>query len=393
VLPTATRRAHKQRKPKADIFRLPELCAAVLEHLDQRSLYAASRVCRDWAAIGLKLLWRDVSQRALLSLLSRTLWSSMKCTGAVRRLSVDAAHLPDVCLRTYSFPRLQHLALQLYHVDAYAYRVVHLLKRYGPELKSLELTLVPYQGGGGVGAATAAAAAADAAIGPHQSGMDIVAALAHCPNLRSLRVAASLPWPDDDAPGLMLNIAQTGAFRQLRAFAASTRAACVPALLATMPLVEQLELSVSGGSAGVFGAVAQLGGSVRRLRLMLGNDGRLMVRDLLALDRLWRLEELHVYGNNWQDQNPARAVSDRELAALVAGMPHLREWNVRCPLLLSPTAYTVIGAHCRQLQRLSLYAPSDMRALETATPAPLFSELRSLCIHKPTGIKTSNHLG
>jgi hypothetical protein len=61
----AVMRAAGIKNPTHRVLRLPELLTQIFLHFDRRSLAAALRVNRTWAAVGVRVLWRYPTRKAL----------------------------------------------------------------------------------------------------------------------------------------------------------------------------------------------------------------------------------------------------------------------------------------------------------------------------------------
>jgi hypothetical protein len=355
-------RRYHERSAAAHVFALPELCSAIFEHLETKTIYGVVRVCHTWAAHGLKLLWRDVPAAALQV---QPCFGNYDYHSFIRRLSMNEADADDRKLRQWTFPRLRHLSMEPLYVKRNPSQAAWLLDCCGPALGSFTIVCNPLDLG-------------------FYDGLDfqVISALARHTSLLDVRIDIGIS-SDDDRNAITGALSSPGAFRCVQSFTAAMCPWILPCLVSTLASVATLDLRVVDGADGVLAVVSRVY-RLRHLSLTFAQTVTLAADELLELRSLTQLRSLHMYADydvtyDYFCVINAPSFGDGECAALVAKLPELREWSVRSRLGLSPAGFAVFGTHCRKLERLTVRAESDLAVLRAvATPAPLFPAMQYL---------------
>jgi hypothetical protein len=196
-----------------------------------------------------------------------------------------------------------------------------------------------------------------------------VQALARCDNVASVRIsglcidnddgywnAVMAPPPESGAAGVGGGCGGYGRggrlFRNVVDFAAQLEADDVPLFVAGA--FAPLRLRSHGyGLNGVMQAVAELS-QLLVADLRFGPDACFFARDMLALRRLAKLEELRL---SWEGnvRFGAQLLTDDDWQSLARCLPCLREWDVQRNFSRAAAGYLALGQNCRRLQSVKPY--------------------------------------
>ncbi len=349
-------------------LRLPEICRAMFEHLDNASLAAAARVCRTWFAPAVAVLWRTLPPPSRLALATVTGVRCLLYGPAIRQLSVSETTPLDA----WTFPGVRALLFRFRRGSPT--RGLHsVLDRCGDALERVDFEC--------------AAELRDSS--PHSDWQrcltagDLQLLARRCRRLRRLHAAYYISR--DVVRAAVADVCTR--FGRLRELALCLGSDSVPAIV----------VLVDGG--------ANLAVLVLRMMTVMPEH------DWGVLARLRALRELCV---EWTMPHSMTAAEFASLAELPAGVRTLRllnqnsgspevcadHWLAVASRLTNLThlradvcgqfdgaVLRIVGEQCRQLESLQLHMPCEPPMLALSVEPILFPRLRELELDTFTGFE------
>jgi hypothetical protein len=362
-------------------LQLPEIAAAVLEHLEGRSasLYAAMRVCRAWFHAGARILWRRPTARAF-----RRVAPARRHFYAHFVTTLSPWHSSDQCLAHLPLPALRDLGLQR---RAWGWRYAAMLRHIGPRLARLscdfgadvlhELWARPPRALRGLELNRDWRRADQDSV----DGLTLWFAAHPLPQLRRLQLHHTLltsnrqlervvqlfaqheqlqllhiDGDDDGHPRLsraaLVAVSQMRPppYQRLHDLRIAIESSAVPLLVGLLPALARLSIVVDDDAHAVLPAVAQLT-ALRLLVVKLAPEAEVAPDDLLALRKLARLCFFSLRGGR---AAAAAAVTDSHHQQLWASLPHLQTLTYWVAGAAAPRLLATIGERCRKLRMLEL---------------------------------------
>ncbi len=177
------------------------MCGAIYDHLEAGTLYAVVRVCHTWPALGMRLLWQEVSGPALVS---QPRFEGLDCSAFIRRIDLFEGELDDVPLDQWTFPRVQHLSIGPRDLDSFPSKAVLLLDCCGLSLASFRVECSPCDRG-------------------FFSELDIQVrkALAQLASLVDVQIDIGIGLDDDKRDAITSILTTSGVFPRLKHFSAT----------------------------------------------------------------------------------------------------------------------------------------------------------------------------